>query len=102
MPSTFDLGTYTAIFSSILMSLSLLLHLPSGPPPYNHTQSSHHNHSLCKNRRCEDLLIPVTPSVLVHIPNPISYNPRGAHRSKRKAQSIPMVEIAHHKTSAYN
>ncbi|KAG1743075.1 hypothetical protein EDB19DRAFT_584340 [Suillus lakei] len=90
MPSTFSLGTCTAIFSSILMSLSLSLHLSSGPPPYNH------NHSLRKNRRCQDLLIPVTSSV-IHIPNTVSYNPRGAHRRTRKVQSIPMVEIAHHK-----
>ncbi|KAG2351803.1 hypothetical protein BDR07DRAFT_1007082 [Suillus spraguei] len=67
MPSTFSLGTYTAMFSSILMSLSLPLHLASDPPPYNHTQSSHHNCSR-KNGRSQDLLIPVTASCLIHIP----------------------------------
>lgn len=95
MPSTFSFETYIAMFSSILMSLA------SGPPPYNHTQSSHHDYSR-KNRRSQDLLIPVTPSVLIHIPNSTSYNPRSAQRRKRKGQSIPMVEIAHHKTSARN
>ncbi|KAG2358967.1 hypothetical protein BDR07DRAFT_241659 [Suillus spraguei] len=96
MPSTFSLGTYTAMFSSILMSLSLPLHLASDPPPYNHTQSSHHNCSR-KNGRSQDLLIPVTPSCLIHIPNSTtSHNPRSAHRRKRK-ESIPMVEIARHK-----
>lgn len=97
MPSAFSLETYTAMFSSILTSLSSLLHLPSDPPPYNHTQSSHHDYSPHKNSQCHDLLIPMTPSVLIHIPNHISYNPRGAHRRKRKTQSFPMVEIAHHK-----
>ncbi|KAG2040047.1 hypothetical protein BDR03DRAFT_950121, partial [Suillus americanus] len=97
MPSNFSLGAYTAIFSSILMSLSLPLHLSSSPPPYNHTQSSHHDHSLRENRQCQDLLIPVTPSVLIHIPHPTSYNTRSAHRRKRNTRSIPMVEIVHHK-----
>jgi hypothetical protein len=99
MPSTFSLGTYTAILSSILVSLSLPLHLSSRPPPYNHTQSSHNNHSLHKSRPCpsQDLLIPVTPSVLIHIPNATSYAPRSAHRTKRNTQSIPMVEMVHHK-----
>ncbi|KAG1845690.1 hypothetical protein DFJ58DRAFT_800467 [Suillus subalutaceus] len=96
MPSNFSLGACAAIFSSILMSLSLPLHLSSSPPPYNHTQSSHHDHSLRKSRQCQDLLIPLTPSVLIHIPNPTSYNPRSAHRRKRNTQSIPMVNIVHH------
>ncbi|KAG1738931.1 uncharacterized protein EDB91DRAFT_442150 [Suillus paluster] len=98
MPSTFSFATCTALFSSILMSLSL--HLPSDPPPYNHTQPSHGDYSLRKNKRCQNLLIPATSSVLIHIPNSISYHddiPRSTHRRKRKAQSIPMVEITHHK-----
>lgn len=93
MPSTFSLGTFTAMLSSILMSLSSPLQ--SGPPPYNHAQSSYHDHPLRKNRPSQDLLIPVTPSVLIHIPSPTSYNPRSARRRMRKAQSIPMVEIVH-------
>ncbi|KAG1877343.1 hypothetical protein F4604DRAFT_1680360 [Suillus subluteus] len=97
MPSNFSLGACATIFSSILMSLSLPLHLSSSPPPYNHTQSSHHDHSLRKSRQCQDLLIPLTPSVLIHIPNPTSYNLRSAHRRKRNAQSIPMVNIVHHR-----
>ncbi|KAG1817143.1 uncharacterized protein BJ212DRAFT_1299311 [Suillus subaureus] len=69
----------------------------TSPPPYNHTQSSHHDHSLRKSRPCQDILIPVTPSVMIHIPNSASYSPRSAHRRKRNTQSIPMVEIVHHK-----
>ncbi|KAG2144523.1 hypothetical protein DEU56DRAFT_790079 [Suillus clintonianus] len=100
MPSAFNLATCTAMFSSVLMSLSLSLPLLSGPPPYNHAQpSSHHDHSLRKNRCRQDILIPVTPSVLIHIPNPISYTPRGTHRRKRRTQSFPMVEIAHQKAA---
>ncbi|KAG1825213.1 hypothetical protein EV424DRAFT_697819 [Suillus variegatus] len=95
MPLTFSLETYAALFSAILMSLRL----PSTPPPYNHTQSSYHDHSLRKNMQYQDLLVPVAPSVLIHIPSPTCHSARSAYRRKRK-QSIPMVEIVHQKTES--
>lgn len=98
MPSISSLGTCTAIISSILESLSLMLHLPSGPPPYNHAHPSHDEHPQRAHWRYQDLWISVTSSVLISVPNSISHHyniPRSAHR-KGKAQSIHMVDITHH------
>ncbi|OAX38550.1 hypothetical protein K503DRAFT_770371 [Rhizopogon vinicolor AM-OR11-026] len=93
MPSTFNLGTCTAIISHILESLSLALLVPSGPAPYNHAYPSHIDHSQ-RARGCQDLWIPVMSPGFIPIPNFASYH--SDIRGGGKTQSIRMVHITHH------